>query len=103
MWPFKSKSKPALLPTANDRLPQGLYHFRVAPFVHPGIGNLVFEPKFGNPLFMVAGPSQPVQGQLSPVSTSPVLSAQFGFRVNGLGGLVSGQIVSQPLTKGGKS
>ena len=75
----------------------GLYHWHHGDVFLPGAENVVFEPAFGLPLFRVQGPGIQAGTGLNPLQRSPQVYAVLGNAVAGLGGLVAGQWINQPL------
>lgn len=72
------------------------YSWHETHYPSPGSGNFAFVPNMTLPALSVHGPGNMVHAQLSIVSPNEFFSQQTG-PVSGLGGLVQGQIIGQPL------
>lgn len=77
--------------------PRGLYHFHEGDLFTPGTGNWAMDPSHQTPLFTQWG-----RAFLSGINVfcpvqPPQVYSHIAIPVAGIGGLVAGQIVSQPL------
>lgn len=88
----KQHEQPVILHPLNDELYQ--YHLGIR--FDPGAMAETFDPLFVNPLFSVGGAGRSYRGTPNPVQPPQVyFNQQRG--VNGLGGIQTGQLISQPL------
>jgi hypothetical protein len=75
---------------------QGLYHYHSGEVFLPGAGNAAFEPRFAYPVVNVFG-----RGIIAGNPPSTRQSAQVyvtqATRVSGIGGVLVGQMIHQPL------
>lgn len=72
------------------------YSWRETYYPTPGTGNYAFEPNTTLPPFNIFGSGSMVRGQLSVNSSGQVITVPT-IPVAGMGGLFSGQFISQPL------
>jgi hypothetical protein len=86
-----------------NRTPTGFYHFHEGDVFTPGTANYVFEPT------LELTPVTPVWGHAflrRPNSFSPLQPSQSmsypNVQINGIGGIVAGQFVLQPLESTGQ-
>lgn len=79
-----------------DTVP-GLYYMHHGDVFLPGAGNIVFEPKFALPVIQLIGAA--IYAGHTPFATqrAPQVIAMQAAPVAGLGGLISGQFLTQPL------
>ncbi len=77
-----------------------MYRFAPQRLPGPGVGNYAFEPEYSLPAQSVNGAGIQVLGQL--LHNGPPQSYYFQRQgINGLGGIVTGQIILQPLSSEG--
>lgn len=73
----------------------GLYHVHHGDVFLPGAGNVVFEPKFALPPIQLIGAG--IYAGALRVTQGPQIRTTYATTTAGLGGLVAGQIITQPL------
>jgi hypothetical protein len=73
----------------------GLYHVHQGDVFLPGAGDKVFQPAFALPVIFYVGHGIPA-GSLSPIQRPQSFVTQVA-RVAGIGGVMAGQWINQPL------
>jgi len=75
-----------------------VYHFHIGDLFTPGTGNYVLDPKYETPLNTIWGFGfLRVPNTFRPVEEAPLV-AGIAVPVSGIGGVVAGQIITQPLS-----
>jgi hypothetical protein len=74
----------------------GLYRTHHGDVFLPGAGNVVFEPAFALPVIYYVGHGVPPAATLSPIQRPQVFVSQVA-KVAGIGGVMAGQWINQPL------
>lgn len=75
----------------------GLYHYHSGDVFLPGAGNAAFEPAFQLPVIQLIGYGIYAGSAPNPLQRTPQIYVSHAARINGLGGVISGQFVTQPL------
>lgn len=75
----------------------GLYHVHHGDVFLPGAGNIVFEPLFSLPLIQLIGAATYAGPAPDPLQRTPQIFVSQSATVAGIGGMVAGQFMTQPL------
>jgi hypothetical protein len=75
-----------------------LYHVHHGDIFLPGAGNIVFEPKFSLPISQLIGAATYAGHTPYATQRPPQIIAFKVVPTAGLGGLISGQFITQPLS-----
>jgi hypothetical protein len=75
----------------------GLYHYHSGDVFLPGAGNAAFEPAFQLPVIQLIGYGIYAGPAPSPIQRAPQIYVSHAATVAGLGGVIAGQFVTQPL------
>ncbi len=86
-------------PASRQRSPvvPGLYNYHSGDVFLPGAGNAAFEPAFALPVIQLIGYGIYAGKAPNPLQRAPQIFVSHAARVAGLGGVISGQFVTQPL------
>lgn len=74
------------------------YSFKKTEYANPGTGNFAFVPNSTLPLHSLIGAATQVQSQIR-VAAPQQFFVMPSVPMDGYGGLVAGQLISQPLTE----
>ena len=75
----------------------GFYHYHYGDVFLPGSQNVVFQPAFTLPMIQLIGAAIYAGPAPNPRQRSPQIFVTQAAPIAGLGGMISGQFVTQPL------
>lgn len=80
-----------------------LYQYRLGDRLDPGAMAEIFEPLFSNPLYSFRGAGRIFTGSIRPLPNAPLVFVNGRQTLAGLGGIIAGQFIMQPLIDDGSS